>query len=78
MMNGEKLTRYDDSVVFFNTGKSFTLRGDLLKKKNVYKLITTDSADAKTIISFLFEKFFEPFTRGESTGFQKIYTNLLF
>ena len=66
VMNGEKVTIYDDKLVFKTSGKIFTLRGDVLKMITDYKFITTDSRDAKLIIDFMEEMHFDIHPRGKS------------
>ena len=49
-MNGEKLTLYNEKLVFKNSVKIFTLRVDVLKMIDDFKFNTTDSPDAKKTI----------------------------
>ena len=65
-MNGEKVTTYDDNLVFKITSKLFTLRGDILKTITDNKINTTDSPDAKFIVGFLGEFHFQTQARGKS------------
>ena len=53
MINGEKVTIYDNKIVFKKSGKTFTLRGDVLKMITDYKYNTTDPPDAKIIINIM-------------------------
>ena len=54
-MNGEKVTLYDDNLVCKTNGKTFTLRGDVLKMITGYKFNTTNSPDAKLNIDIMDE-----------------------
>ena len=45
-MNGKKITIKGDKLVFKESGRIFTLRGDVLKMITDYKFNTTDSPDA--------------------------------
>ena len=77
-MNGEKVTTCDDKLVFKNSGKNFTLKGEDLKMISDYKFITTDSWDAKLIIDSLDEIRFDIHALGESLrekNFRKNYFN---
>ena len=65
-MNGQKVTIYDDKLVCVNSGKFFTLRGDLLKLITDLKSNTTGSPDANPIVEFLVEIHFEIYARGKS------------
>ena len=51
-MNVEKVTKYDDEIVFKNSGKIFTLRGDVLKMLTDYKFNTSNWPNAKLIIDY--------------------------
>ena len=65
-MIGEKVTIYEDKLLFKNSGKFFTLRCDVLKMVTDYKFKTTDSLDAKLIINILDEMHFDFHSRGKS------------
>ena len=65
-MNGEKVTIYDEKLVFKNSGKTFTLRCDVLKKITDYKFNTTDSPDAKLIMDFMDAMHFDIRSSGRS------------
>ena len=39
-MNGEKVRKYGDKLVFQNSGKNFTLRGNVLKVIVIYEFNT--------------------------------------
>jgi len=66
VMNGEKVTIYNDELVFSESGKIFTLRGDVLKMLTDYKFDTTDSPDAKVNIDIMDEMHFDIHARGKS------------
>ena len=51
-MNGEKVSLYDEKLVFRDTGVIFTLKSYNLSMITVYDFIKTDSPDAKHFISF--------------------------
>ena len=65
ILNGGKVTKYDDKLVFKKSVEIFTLRGDVLKKITDYKFITTDSPDAKQIIDTLDEMHSDIISRGK-------------
>ena len=66
VMGGEKVTIYDDKSVFKNRGKVFNFRGDVFKNLTGYKLITTYSQDAKSIVGIMDEMHFDIPARGRS------------
>ena len=66
IMNGEKIAIYDDELVFKNSGRILSWRGDVLIMINDYKFNTTDSPDAKLIIDFMDEIHFDKHARGKS------------
>ena len=51
-MNGEKVSLYDDKLVFRDTGVVFTLQGDILSMITDYDFKKPESPDAKQIIFF--------------------------
>ena len=55
-----------EELVFENSGKIFTSRGDVLKKGTVFRLNKTDSPDAKLIADFMNEIRFDIHARGKS------------
>ena len=65
-MKGEKLTIYDNKVIFENSGKIFTLRGDVLKMVADYNFDTTNSPDAKLINDLMVEMHVAKHSRGKS------------
>ena len=74
-MNVEKVTINDDKLIFENSGKTFTLRGDVLKMITVYKYNATDSSDVKLII-FLWLKFgFDIHSRSKSLRDKNLIKN---
>ena len=52
IMHREKITIYDDKLLFRDTGVVFTLIGDILSMITDYYFNKTDSSDAKHIIRF--------------------------
>ena len=76
VMNGEKITRHDDMLVFKKSVKFVTLRGDSLKMMTDFIFNTTDSPDAKLIITFMDEMHFDTQARAKSMG-DRIIKNLL-
>ena len=64
-MNREKITIYDDKLVFKSSGKSFTLRGDVLKMITDYKFETTGSPDTKLSRFFMDEIHFDIHSQGK-------------
>ena len=68
-----KITIYGDKLVFKNSGKIFTLRGDALEMITGYKFNTTESPDAKLIIKFMDEMHFD--TQGKSTRDKNLIKN---
>ena len=65
-MNGEKVRIYDDKLVFRNSGKNSTSRGDFLKFLTDYKFIKTASPDAKLFIDNMDGRHFDIHARGKS------------
>ena len=57
-MNGEKVTLYDDKLLFRDSGVVFTLRGNILSMITDYDFNKTESPDAKQIINVLDEMHF--------------------
>ena len=74
-MHVEQVTKYDDKVVFQNTGKIFTLRGDVLKMITDYIFITADSPDAKLIIDIIDEMHFDIRSRGKTLRDRNLIIN---
>ena len=58
-MNGEKVTLYDDKLLFRDTGVVCLFKGDILSMITGYNFKNTNSPDAKQIIKFLDEKPFD-------------------
>ena len=67
MMHREKVTIYDDKLLFRDTGVVFTLKGDILSLINDYDFIETDSPDAKQNINFLDEMLFDIHAKSKSS-----------
>ena len=67
ILNGGKFTIYGDKLVFENSGKIFTLRGDVMKMITNYIFNTTHSPDAKPIIDFMDDIRFDIYARGKSS-----------
>ena len=65
-MNGEKVSLYDDKLLFRDTGVVFTLKGDILSMITDYDFNKTDSPDAKQIIDSMDEMHFDIHTKGKS------------
>ena len=65
-MKGEKVTIYDDKLVFKSKGKIFTLRGDVLKMISDYDYITTNSANGSKVVNFVVEMHFDIHSRRKS------------
>ena len=65
-MNGEKVTLYDDKLLFGDTGIIFTLKGNFLSMIIDYDFNETHSPDAKQIFTFLVEMHFNIGATGES------------
>ena len=63
VMNGEKVTTYDDELVFKNSGKVFTLSGDVLKMTTDYRFNTTESPDPNLITDIMDEMHFDIHSR---------------
>ena len=66
VLNEEKVTLYDDKILFENIGKVFTWTGDAEKMITDYNFITTDSSDAKLIVDFRDEILLDKHSRGTS------------
>ena len=62
--NGEKVTLYDDKLLFRDTGVAFMLKGDLLSMKTDFDFDKTNSPDAKQIINFLDQLHFDIHAKG--------------
>ena len=77
-VNAEKITIYGDNLVFKNYGKSFTLRGDVLKMITDFKFETSDLPDAKLIIDFRDEIRFDIHGRGKSLRYRNLLKNYFF
>ena len=75
IMNREKITFYNDNLVFKNSGEVFTLKGDVLKLITIYKLNTADSRDAELNIDFLDEISFDSRTPGKSVRDRNLLKN---
>ena len=65
--NGEKVSLYDDKLLFRDTGVVFTLNGEVLSMITAYHFIKTDSTDAKQINKFLDEKHFNIHAKGKNS-----------
>ena len=55
-MNGEKVSLYDDKLLFTDTGAVFTLTGDILSIIIDYVFDKTDSTDAKQSFTFFLDE----------------------
>ena len=58
-MHGEKVTIYDDKLLFKDIGVVFTLKRDILSMITDYDFNNIDSLDAKPFINFLGEGRFD-------------------
>ena len=58
-MKREKVTSYDDKLLFRDTGVVFTLKGDNLSRITDYVFDKTNSPDAKQFYNFLDEMHFD-------------------
>ena len=65
-MNGEKVTYYDDKLLFRDTGVVFMLRGDILSMITDYVFKEIHSLDAKQTIILLDEMHFDTHGKGKS------------
>ena len=74
-MNGEKVTLYDDKVLFRDTGVVFTLKGDVLSMITDYDFNKTHSLDANQIINFLDEMHFDIHAKDKSSRDKNIIKN---
>ena len=62
--NGEKVTVYDQRLLFRDTDKVFTLKGDILSMITDYDFNKTHLVDAKQIINHLDEMHFDIHAKG--------------
>ena len=69
--DGEKLTIYDDILLFRDTGVVFTLKGDILPLITDYDFNETHSPDAKQVNNFLDEMHFDIHAKGKSSRKKK-------
>ena len=67
-MNGQKVTLYDDKVLFRDTGIVFTLQGDILSMITDYDLNEKESPDAKQIFNFMDEMHFDINAKGSKSN----------
>ena len=74
-MHGEKVTIYDDKLLFRDTGVVFTLKGEKLSMITDYDFIKTNSPDAKQIINFLQEIYFDIHAKGKSSRDKSLISN---
>ena len=74
-MNGGKVTFFDGKLLFKDTGVVLTSKGDILLRITDYGFNKTDSADAKQIVSFLDEIYFDTFAKGKSLSDKNLMKN---
>ena len=74
-MNGEKVTLYDEKLLFKERGIIFTLKGDFLSRKTDYDFKKTHLPDAKQIINFLDERHFDIHSKGKSSRHENLLGN---
>ena len=77
-MKREKVSFYDDKLVYRDTGVIFTLKGDNLSRISGYDFIKTDSPDAKHFDSFLDGMNFNIRATGESNRDRNLVKNSYF
>ena len=53
MMHGEKVTIYDNKVIFIDAGVVFMFKGNIFSLITNYNFLKTDSSDAKQFTDFL-------------------------
>ena len=75
IMHREKVTIYEDKLLFRNTGAVFTLKGDILWIINEYDFIKTVSPDAKQFIDFFDEMVFDIHGTGQSNRDRNLIKN---
>ena len=66
-MNGEKVTLYDDKLLFRDTGGVLLLKGDFLLMITDYDFNKTHSPYAKQFFNFLNEMHFDTHARVKSS-----------
>ena len=75
-MHGQKVTIYDDKLLFRDTGVVFTLKGDLLSMIIAYDFIKTNSPEPKQIINFLDKTHFDTHSQAaKSSGDNNLINN---
>ena len=77
-MKREKVSFFDDMVVYRDTGVIFMLKSDIFSMITEYVFIKTDSPDAKHFISFLDEMHFNIRATGESNRDRSLLKNYYF
>ena len=75
-IQGEKVTIYDDKLLFRDTGVVFTLKGDILSMVTDYDFNKTDSPDTKPIVTFLDETSFDIYAKRKSSRDKNLTKNL--
>ena len=73
--NGEKVTIWDDKLLFRESGVVFSLKGDILSMITDFALNKTESPDATQIINFLDEMHFDIHTKGKSSRDKNLIKN---
>ena len=75
IMNKEKKTKYDDKLLFRDTGVLFTSKGDILSMKIDFEFDETVSSDAKHFIKFLDEMHFDKHAKSKSSRDKNLLKN---
>ena len=73
--NCEKVTFYNDKLLFRDSGVVFTLQGDILSTITGYDFKKSHSPDAKQIINFLKEMHFNTRATGKSNRHKNLIKN---
>ena len=74
-MHGEKITIYDNKLLFRDTGVVFTLKRYILSMVTDYDFNGTDSPDAKEIFNFLYEMHFDKHEKGGKSSRERTLIN---
>ena len=77
-MQREKVTIYDDKLLFRDTGVVFTLKGFILSMVTDYDFNKTDLPDAKHVINFLDEILIDIHAKGKSFRDENFNKKLLY
>ena len=77
LMNGEKVSLYDNKPIFRDTGVVLTLKGDILSSVTDYNFIKPELPDAKHFLNFLDEMHFKTRAKGKSNRDKNLIKKLL-